>query len=311
LSSPAKLLTPTKPQLIERLTSRMYPFDHLTIVYCWIIIILTVNFGRPLGDYAGTLVFHGGVIALVAALVIGVPATTNRYLLFVRLLYPVMLMTFLYRATGAVIHLIMPQTLDYRIVALEKSVFGFDLTHWFDRHPYIILTEVLSFSYFSYYLLMPGLALLLFWKRRDTDLKQFLTAACAAYFISYLMFVFIPAEGPRYFQAAEYQSNLPGVLFRPLVNYIIETGAVRGGAMPSSHVAVAVVVLVFALRRYRRRAYPLIPLVGLLTLATVHGRFHYLSDALVGAVIGLGTSWISITFYRTRIEIDREDNLPL
>jgi len=297
--------------MIERLTARMYPFDHLIIIYCWIVIILTINFGRPIGDFAGALTFHGGVIALVLALVLGLPDQANRYLTFVRLLYPVMLMTFLYRATGDLMHLIYSQSIDYRIVALEKSIVGFDLTHWFDNHPYVALTELLSFGYFSYYLMMPGMALILFFKRRDADLRQFLTAACTAYSISYILFMFIPAEGPRYFQMAEYASNLPGVLFRPLVNFIIEAGAVRGGAMPSSHVAVAVVVLLFAIRRFHRRAYWLTPIVGLLFFGTVHGRFHYLSDALVGAVIGVGATWITLKFYPTRIEIDREEDIPL
>lgn len=309
--SPAKLMTPNKAPAVERLTARMYPFDHLIIIYCWIVIILTVNFGRPLSDYTTTLVFHGSVIALVIGLAAFIPTPVTRVAAFFRFLYPVILLTFLYRATGDLIHLVFPQCLDFRIVALEKSLFGFDLTHWFDRHSNIFLTEILSFSYAAYYLMMPGMALLLFLKRRDADLKQFLTAACSAYFISYLLFIFVPAEGPRYYQAAEYANDLPGVIFRPLVNYIIDHGAVRGGAMPSSHVAVALVVLFFAIRRYRRRAYFLIPIVCLLTLATVQGRFHYLSDVIVGALIGFLAIWLTPIFYPARIEIDREEDLPL
>jgi len=59
--------------------------------------------------------------------------------------------------------------------------------------------------------------------------------------------------------------------------------------MPSSHVAVALVVLVYARRHHRLLYYLLSPLVASLLISTVYGRFHYISDVVAGLLVGGGS----------------------
>lgn len=277
----------------------MFPFDHLVILYCWVIILLTVNFGRPLSDFTPTLTFHGAVITLILALAGCLPVNGNRWITGLRMLYPVIIMTMLYRALAPLIPLISTEFCDAGIVAWERAMFGFDLTIWFDRHANLFLTEIMSAGYFSYYFMFPGLALLLFYGRKETELKQYLCAACGAFFISYLLFILYPAAGPRFFQPDKYTSEFQGILIRPLVTAIVDWGGHRGGAMPSSHVAVAVVTMISALRAYGRRAYFMIPIVILLALGTIYGRFHYLADVLAGSAVGVVAWWLTTALYRT------------
>ena len=70
--------------------------------------------------------------------------------------------------------------------------------------------------------------------------------------------------------------------------------------MPSSHVAEALIVLLFAIRNYGRRAYFLIPIVIGLAMGTVYGRFHYISDVAVGTAIAFVIYWLTLNFYPTR-----------
>ena len=67
--------------------------------------------------------------------------------------------------------------------------------------------------------------------------------------------------------------------------------------MPSSHVAVAVLVLICLFRGARRWFWMLLPFVMGLAAGTVYGRFHYASDVLVGSAIapvafGLASRWL-------------------
>jgi membrane-associated phospholipid phosphatase len=63
--------------------------------------------------------------------------------------------------------------------------------------------------------------------------------------------------------------------------------------MPSSHVAVAVIVLMAMYRGARRWFWALLPLVIGLTVGTVYGRFHYVSDVAVGLTIAPLSFWLA------------------
>ena len=56
--------------------------------------------------------------------------------------------------------------------------------------------------------------------------------------------------------------------------------------MPSSHVGVALVILMYSFRQSRTTGWLLLPLNVGLALGTVWGRFHYVSDVIVGAGLG-------------------------
>lgn len=268
----------------------------MMVIYCWIIIVLVTNFARPIGDYLNVLLFHGGIIVFVVLLAF-FARYQNRFVVFVHLLYPVILMTFLYQTSGKLVHLFVPGYFDSHIVAVEKTVLGGDISLWLDGLSNPWLTELFSATYFSYYFMIPGLALFLFFNRKDGKLKRFMTATCTVFFLSYLIFILFPVECPRYYFATQYKSELTGPIFRPLVNLVIGQAAFRGGAMPSSHVAEALVVMYFAILAYGRRAYFMIAAVIGLALGTLYGRFHYVSDVVAGGILGLAVIWLTLTFY--------------
>ena len=302
-----------KKSRFERFSERLIPYDHMVLIYCWLIIVLTLNFARPIKDFSIVLLFHGGVIVLVTLLAIFAYKKTNRIIVFFRLLYPVLLMTFFYTTSGKLVHIIFPEFLDGQIIALEKSILGVNPTLWLDGHLNVVITEILSASYFSYYFLIPGLALFLFFGKRDAEIKRFLTATCGTFFVSYLMFIFYPVEGPRHVFAATYQNAITGPLFRPMVDFVIGNAAFRGGAMPSSHCAEALVVAFFAIKYYGKKAWFLIPVVAGLSLGTVYGRFHYLSDVVVGIAIGIIMIWLTLYFYphKKDDDVDIDTNIEM
>lgn len=292
----------TRPHLFETFLSRMLPFDHLTILYCWIIIILTINFGRPLARYGDILIVHAAAIVGVTLLVRFISPAANPLARFLRLLYPVIMMLFFYQACAKMVHFLFPDFFDHQVMALESILWGGDLSLWLDGRTGVVVTEILSAGYFSYYFLIPGLAIVLFVHGRTDDIKRFMTATCLTFFVSYLTFIAYPVEGPRFYFAGQYTTDLVGPIFRPLVTMVIDQGAIHGGAMPSSHVAEALVVLIFALRAYGRKASFLVPVVIALALGTVQGRFHYITDVVVGAAIGALAAWAAVRWYPSEKE---------
>jgi len=291
------MLKKTKKNLFERFASKLVPYDHMVLVYCWFIIVLTVNFARPIADYTIVLAFHTGVIVLVCLLAIFTHNKQSRPLVFIRLLYPVILMTFFYTTSGMLVHIFFPDFLDYQVINFERAIFGVSPTVWWDNHLNVVVTEIMSAGYFSYYFLIIGLSLFLFLGRKDTEIKRFMTATCATFFISYLIFIFYPVEGPRHVFADTYQNTITGPFFRQLVDLVINNGAFRGGAMPSSHCAEALIVTFFGIKYYGRKAWFLTIILLVLSVSTVYGRFHYVTDVVVGYLIGITTIWLTMYFY--------------
>jgi membrane-associated phospholipid phosphatase len=186
-------------------------------------------------------------------------------------------------------------------------IFGVDLNVWLVPFQKALVNEWMMAGYFSYYLLVPLVGFPLLLRGRISELNAFLTAATITFVISYFGFVFYPIEGPRFFLADQLSQPLSGYLFVPLVRWIIANGAIHGGCMPSSHVAVAWVALFWAYRTQRRLAIVLTPLVATLFFATIWGRFHYISDVAVGWPIGILGIWIGGRLTRSRT---RRDSAP-
>jgi membrane-associated phospholipid phosphatase len=271
-----------------KIRSIAYPFDWIIVGYSSLMLLLILLLGRPISAYVDEIVFYASVTGLVALVIRYVDERRGRAWALVRLLYPLLLFTFFYRTTGGLMFLVFDGFYDWQLTTFEKMILGVNPTLYIDRHLLNTwVNEILSFSYFSYYLMLPGFLLPVFFKRDYVVVREVLTAVCLAFFASYLLFFLYPIEGPRFHFADEFVNTVEGPVFRPLVEFVIANGAVRGGCMPSSHVAVALVILIYGMRYYPTAGRLLLPLNIGLAVGTVWGRYHYVSDVVVGAGIGV------------------------
>lgn len=276
----------------------LYPFDKLVIGYCLLMVILLVAFGRPIGDYYDELLFYVSMAAIAALLIRYVDENGSLLNRFLRLLYPALMFTFFYRETGGTMFLLFDGFYDWQLTAFEKGLLGVYPTVFIDQNLLNVwVNEILSFCYSAYYLMIPVFLMALFVRRDDEIIKSILTACSLAFFSSYLLFFLYPIEGPRWYFASEYVNGIEGPLFRNLTEFIIGTGAVRGGCMPSSHFGVALVILMYAFKYYSKSGWLLLPLVIGLAAGTVWGRFHYVSDVVVGGLIGLSSVLLVWKYY--------------
>jgi membrane-associated phospholipid phosphatase len=175
---------------------------------------------------------------------------------------------------------------DAWILGFEQSAFGADPSaDWAGAFPVPWFSELVHLSYLSYFPLIyvPPLAYYL-----RGDRRAFFTASAAVmltFFACLVVFVFLPVQGPRYLRPAPV--GIPSGPIRSMVLWVLEGGSSRGAAFPSSHVAVAVAQVAVMARFYPRSSAPLALLTLGLALGAVYGGFHYATDAVVGAVVGL------------------------
>ena len=278
------------------LWQRSTVLDRLTVGYILGFAIALVLLGREDKDWMVLFLVHVGLLAVTTAIIHFWHDQTTGVRGFIRQLYPGLLYTFFYREMQAASFWVFPRFLDAELVAFERAVFGADPNVWIVPAQSAWLNEIMMAGYFSYYLLIPVVALPLFFKRRLAEVRGLLTATTLAFVISYVGFVLFPVEGPRHFLASQFPAPLSGGFFVPLVTWIIGRVAIHGGCMPSSHVAVALVVLVWAWKTMPNLGRILTPFVAVLCVATVWGRFHYVTDIMVGVIVGVVALVLSPTY---------------
>jgi hypothetical protein len=233
--------------------------------------------------YAGSHTLH--IVAVVSALVAArfVPAR-GRYWPFLRYGYPVIFFTFFYADTVHYIFLIVDHWLDPALIHFEESLLGFNFTAWVAEFDSPLLLDFWMFGYAFYYILAPVAVTIMVWRNKPELFRRMNIAAAATFFVSYTMFYLFPLEGPRYAMVAVLPP-LEGIVFYPLVMSIQNAGAIHGGCMPSSHTAVAWVVTYYLALVDRRLGAALVFISVLLSVGCFWGRFHYLTDVVVGLLI--------------------------
>ena len=83
-----------------------------------------------------------------------------------------------------------------------------------------------------------------------------------------------------------------------LVNMAQRAGERPTAAFPSSHVGVAIVMMILAFRGSKKLFFGLLPFFMLLCCATVYIKAHYLVDAIAGVVTGLLFYWFTAWLYK-------------
>ena len=264
------------------------PVDIVFFVYLMVIFVLLVRFGEPGADRAWRMGTHLGFLCMSAVILVMNIVRSNRFLLFARVWYVPFFYVFLFEEVGKMIHLIRPVSFDAWVLVLEAKTLGGYPTVWLQNLATPWLTELMSFFYMTYYFLIPVLGLNLYARREWKPLRDLILTTSVTFFFCFIHYLLVPVLGPIFHPEA-LPFDLVPLQAGPLTileQWLFFKGAIQGGAFPSSHVAVAVVVLCFAVRTKRHPYLFLITVTGL-AVSTVYNGYHYGVDVIYGAVVGL------------------------
>ena len=225
------------------------------------------------------------------------PASNGLALL--RHFYPVLLYTGFYAETGALNQMCVNGYLDPVVIGWDQALFGGQPSLVFMHDlPYLLVSEVFYAAYFSYYLMIGGIGLVLYLSNRQ-HFFHYVSVVSLVFYVCYLVYIFVPVIGPPVFFRAIPGYSLPANL-QHLAGSIHDPAAVQSGvfyqvmkriyaifeapgaAIPSSHVAVVWCTVFFSFRYIRRIRWWHSGLAVLLCLATVYCHYHYACDVLAG-----------------------------
>lgn len=199
---------------------------------------------------------------------------------------------------------------DPYILAWESRFFHVPPTVWLGQHGSPWITELVEVGYFSYFVLLMIVAGVFYARRMASPFRLVMDASVLSYMMCYVVFLLFPTEGPAHTLRAQQNFPLPGGgPFHWAVLLIQRHAGVHGNAFPSAHVAGGVVALIFARRYTHELGIILTPLVLLLCVGAVYDRYHYVSDVLAGAVVGIAAAAIFISQTRSG-DVERDFSSP-
>lgn len=202
--------------------------------------------------------------------------------------------------------------LDHMFAGCEQAVFGCQPALLFaQKVPWGWFSELMCMGYISYFPMMTILLIYYFFYRYNEFLKAAFVLL-GAFFIFYVIFIFLPVTGPQFYYLAVGPEKIAAGVFPNLGDWFLthsERMAVPGwtdgffyhilemahnagerptAAFPSSHVGITTVVMLLAHHAHcRKLVLGMLPFYILMCLSTVYILAHYAIDALTGLFTGV------------------------
>jgi hypothetical protein len=204
---------------------------------------------------------------------------------FLRLAPVVLSYAYLFGAVDKLQHLIHAGWLDYTVLDMEQHLFGLQPTLWIQQFTSPALTEWMMFTYVVYVPLYPILCGIIYYRRGELAMEDYFFTLGFTNILCDLGFILFPVAGPLPTIGHLYTVKLDGYVWTWLGEAIRSNLHYIGGTIPSPHCAAATIMWAMAYRYHRPSFWVLTPVVLSLYVSTFYGRYHYLTDAVVGVAV--------------------------
>jgi len=229
---------------------------------------------------------------------------SNRYqiLSFFRGLYPVLLFGYFYTSGHAFNRIIFRDWLDPFFMGIDQFIFGYlPSLVWGKLYSHWAIQELFHFAYFCYYPMIAGIPIYLYFTQKDA-FREVIFNLTFVFYCCYTIYSVLPVIGGRFLpEAMALTKTYRGGPFTHIMVFIYRTSNHLGGAFPSSHIAIAIVLTISALKYIRPLGYICTVITFFLSLATVYCHYHWFIDAVFGILTGIAGYYLANwTYYYLR-----------
>ena len=214
------------------------------------------------------------------------PSFATSWWHFWRHWYPHLFFLYCFEELAHLMTLITPHWQDAKLIAFDHWLTGVHPSVWLEQFVTPGRNEFMQLAYLTYFVYLLVLGGILYYRQEWHGYWSVMTYSMAGYAVGYFIAMSFPIESPWFSMAGWWKEPLNGGPLTATINFIEHYGRVRGAAFPSEHVAGSVAVLWGAWRFRRWLFWVLLPLVFLMCLSTIWGRYHYIADILGGIITG-------------------------
>lgn len=192
---------------------------------------------------------------------------------------------------------------DQVLMKLDEMLFGVQPTMWLQSWVHPIFVEYFMLTY-SMFIVIPFMYLVyLYEKGHIRLLYKVLFAEILSVAVALTSFIFLPAKGPRFYLANEYEVPLQGIPI-PLLQYFgvnslfelqwdmwNKLAQIHTDCFPSMHTCLCLIVLIFATKyrdlfKWKMLSMHVIWITVIsLIISTVYLRYHWVVDVILGAIM--------------------------
>jgi membrane-associated phospholipid phosphatase len=200
--------------------------------------------------------------------------------------YPHLFFLFCFEELAQLMTLVTPNWQDAKLIAFDHWMTGVHPAIWLEQFVTPGRNEFMQLAYLTYFVYLVVLGGILYYRREWKAYWSVMTYSMVGYSIGYIIAMIFPIESPWFSMAGMWKAPLDGGAITATINFIEHYGRVRGAAFPSEHVAGSIAVLWGAWKFRRWLFWVMAPLVFLMCVSTIWGRYHYIADIFGGIVTG-------------------------
>jgi len=275
------------------------PVETLIHLYNVLIIAYLCIFFFQIQKSAILIVFH----LAVAAAYITFQAFRNRHenpLLQVSTVWiPLIMLSGLHYETGLFNRIIIRDFLDDFVIYADQILFGSSLYLILrESSPFEFLAQLSHAAYASFYILLIAPITLLYFHERKiasgyksprefwmhaSRVKEMQFVLIFTMLCCYIIAIILPVKGPTDYHPMLFPESRGMVA---IMDFLFANGDLDGGAMPSSHVAGALVIVIYVFKYLRPWFWATLGLFIPMMFSTVYNSYHYVTDIIAGLIAG-------------------------
>lgn len=278
--------------------------DKITVAFCcWILayMLLGLAMGRKVVEPQMHLPAYLSILTLVFLMAWAEKQlarkeypTFTKVLRFLRSIYPVLFFGYFYTSGYAVNRILFGDWQDPFFLRIDEQIFGYlPSLVWGQKYGQWLLQELFHLAYFCYYPMIVGLPVYLYFKNKR-GFEELIFALTFVFYLCYFIYSLLPVIGGRYIPEAMALTKVYHAgPFTHIMALIYNYTRHLGGAFPSSHIGITLVLTIAGLRYVRPWGYLFCVIAFFLTIATVFCHYHWFIDAVGGVFIGILGYWLA------------------
>jgi len=259
------------------------------LLFVFILLLLTVLFRESNPDWR-SLTAQLAVAGLLYATAVWAAsqfARSETSSSLIHIVASLSLSGFLFGAVAQLQHTFVEGWMDLAVLKWEFMLTGTDVCQSTQQYVSPWLTEWMMFAYVIYVPLLPLVAVLCMRSSGPRAVADYLLNLSVANMVCFSGFILFPIAGPMVQYPEMFTVPLDGWLFTWFGEWMRSNVHYPGGSLPSPHCAASTVMLVMAYRYQRKLFFALVPIVLTVYVATVYGRYHYVSDSVAGIIAAI------------------------
>jgi membrane-associated phospholipid phosphatase len=229
------------------------------------------------------LAVHGGLLVLQLGIAVAARTASAARLRLVRSAAVLVTLPIVFSSLGWLLPAVNPEPWEWRWLAVDRAVFGFDPTVALQKVLFPAFTDVLQLSYVSFYVLPVAACLVVLRVGGAAAFDRALTIVVFSFLFSYLGYLLFPTLPPT---RSLYHEPLCGLWCTTSLHRFVDSVEMHHwDCFPSGHTMLAVICVLLVRRWARPWFWPFAVVASLLVFSTLALHYHWVSDVVAGALL--------------------------